>query len=66
MVLEESTRAGRIYDSFGKPGCGVDWAQQELAGIWEPIWHHDLKQEVDEALKELEKDPAFLHAKSCL
>ncbi|KAF9446112.1 FAD/NAD(P)-binding domain-containing protein [Macrolepiota fuliginosa MF-IS2] len=62
LVLEESARVGRIYDSFGKPGCGVDWAQQQLAGIWEFIWHHDLKQEVDEALKKLDDDPMFRDA----
>lgn len=55
MVLEASARAGRIFDGFGKPGCDAEWARRELAGIWEPVWNHDLKQEVDEELTKLDK-----------
>ncbi|KXN88935.1 Salicylate hydroxylase [Leucoagaricus sp. SymC.cos] len=66
MVLEASARAGRIFDSFGKPACGPEWAAAMVAGIWDPVWHHDLKKEVDEALRNLEKDPGFSYNKSHL
>lgn len=66
MVVEQSARAGRIYESFGKPGCGVEWAQRELPGIWEPVWHHDLKREVDGAIETLQKDPSFIDTNSHL
>lgn len=66
MVLEASARAGRIYDGFGKPSQGPEWAASMLTGIWEPIWHHDLKAEVDAALEKLEDNPAFGFAKSRL
>jgi len=59
MVLEESARVGQIYDGFGKPGQGPEWVANKLAGIWDPIWNHDLKQEVDTALKKLENNPEF-------
>jgi salicylate hydroxylase len=55
MVLEASARAGRIYDSFGKPGCDAEWARQELVGMWEPVWNHDLRKEVDDAILEQNK-----------
>lgn len=66
MVAEQSARVGRIYESFGKPGCGVEWAQRELPGIWEPVWHHDLKQEVDKAIERLQNDPSFNNTNSHL
>lgn len=66
MVLGASARAGRIFDSFGKPDCGPEWAARVVAGIWEPVWHHDLKKEVDLALKALEDNPKFMHTKSRL
>ncbi len=64
MVLEQSAKAGRIYESFGKPGCGVEWAQSQLPGIWEPVWRHDLKREVDEAIERLQNDPSFINNNS--
>jgi len=66
MVLEESARAGRIYDGFGKPGQGPEWVASKLVGIWDAIWDHDLKQEVDVALKKLENNPEFKCIKPCL
>lgn len=66
MVLEESARVGRIYDGFGKPGQGPEWAANNLAGVWDSIWDHDLKQEVDTALKKLENDPEFKYIKPSL
>jgi salicylate hydroxylase len=62
-VLELSARAGRIFDSFGKPGCGPGWVQDMVTAIWEPVWLHDLKKEVNEALQTLEDNPAFMYTK---
>jgi len=50
MVVQASTRAGEIYDSFGLPGHDVAWAQENLRGIWDFVWNHNLEQEIDRAL----------------
>ncbi|KAJ6488508.1 FAD/NAD-P-binding domain-containing protein [Mycena vitilis] len=59
MVLERSARAGTIYESFGKPGYGVNEMEALLAGIWEPIWRHDLDADVASAIASLKKQGAF-------
>ncbi|KAJ7684581.1 FAD/NAD-P-binding domain-containing protein [Mycena polygramma] len=59
MVLERSARAGTIYESFGKPGYGVNEMEAHLAGIWEPIWRHDLDADVASAIASLKEQGAF-------
>ncbi|KAJ7611592.1 FAD/NAD-P-binding domain-containing protein [Roridomyces roridus] len=53
MVLERSFRAGVIYESFGKPGYGLQDMEGHLAGIWEPIWRHDLSGDISTAMAAL-------------
>ncbi|KAJ7460974.1 FAD/NAD-P-binding domain-containing protein [Mycena galericulata] len=53
MVLERSFRAGIIYEGYGKPGYGADDMEGHLAGIWEPIWRHDLDGDVATAIASL-------------
>jgi salicylate hydroxylase len=60
MVLEASAHAGRIFDGLGKPGCGPEWAASMVSGIWEPVWHHNLSQDVDVELRKLEGHPGFM------
>ncbi|KXN82116.1 Salicylate hydroxylase [Leucoagaricus sp. SymC.cos] len=66
MILEASARAGRIFDGFGKPTCGPEWAGSMVAGIWESVWRHDLKKDVEEALKFLEGSSDFSYQKTHL
>ncbi|KAJ6582846.1 FAD/NAD(P)-binding domain-containing protein [Mycena sp. CBHHK59/15] len=53
MVLERSFRAGVIYESYGKPGYLAADMAGHLAGIWEPIWRHDLDGDVASAIASL-------------
>jgi len=59
MVLERSFRAGVIYESYGKPGYGLDDMAGHLAGIWEPIWRHDLDGDVAEAIESLKQRGSY-------
>ncbi|KAF6754328.1 salicylate hydroxylase [Ephemerocybe angulata] len=52
MVARESARMGRLYHGFG-PGEGgntIKQTQEQVAGIWEPVWYHDLEKEVSQHL----------------
>jgi len=56
MVLERSITMGKIYDNYG-PGPGnynTEDMRRLLTGKWEPVWHHDLKAEVDETIHKFE------------
>ncbi|KAG6907562.1 hypothetical protein DXG01_008444 [Tephrocybe rancida] len=46
-VHKMSTMAGDIYEGRGTGGGTI---RDQLEGIWEPIWHHDLKEEVKRAV----------------
>jgi len=60
MVLERSFRAGVIYESFGKPGYSTGGEMEgHLAGIWEPIWRHDLDGDVAAAVASLKEQGVF-------
>jgi salicylate hydroxylase len=60
MVLKESFRAGVIYENFGKAGydTGAD-IEGHLAGIWEPIWRHNLDGDVAAAIASLQEQGSF-------
>ncbi|KAJ7168315.1 FAD/NAD-P-binding domain-containing protein [Mycena crocata] len=55
MVMERSFRAGIIYEG----GYGLDDIGKHLTGIREPIWHHDLDQDVASAIASLQKEGPF-------
>jgi hypothetical protein len=59
MVLERSHRAGVIYEGYGKPGYGLSEMEGHLAGIWEPIWRHDLDADVASAIASLRERGSF-------
>ncbi|KAJ7043105.1 FAD/NAD-P-binding domain-containing protein [Mycena alexandri] len=57
MVLKESFRAGVLYEALGKPGYGPNDMEGHLAGIFEPIWRHDLDGDVASAIANLGSFP---------
>ncbi|KAJ6606427.1 hypothetical protein DFH09DRAFT_1256858 [Mycena vulgaris] len=59
MVLERSSRAGVIYEAYGKPGYDLHEMEGHLAGIWEPIWRHDLDADVASAIAGLQERGYF-------
>ena len=59
MVLTSSTRAGDIYQECGPSGPGVKNIRNDLLGHWEKIWHHDLLDDIDAAIKDLQAEGVF-------
>jgi salicylate hydroxylase len=51
-VQRESVRMGRLYHGFGpkEGGNDITTTQNQLRGIWEPVWNHDLEGEVSQHL----------------
>lgn len=64
MVLHRSFRAGVIYEAFGKPGYAAADMGKHLAGMWEPIWRHDLDADVASAVASLQQRGSFPAAES--
>lgn len=56
MVMQRSRRMGEIYQSYapGVPGRynKIDM-QQNLKGMWEPVWHYDLEEATSKQLEKL-------------
>lgn len=46
---------GRIYENYGPSRYDIEEMQQRLAGMWEPVWRHDLESQVSLALKDISK-----------
>ncbi|KAF5384994.1 hypothetical protein D9615_001183 [Tricholomella constricta] len=60
MVLKMSADAGDIYEGRGMAGNTVPDMRKQLAGIWGPVWHHDLAGEVRRAINNLYGRKAYL------
>ncbi|KAJ7702236.1 hypothetical protein B0H17DRAFT_1043345 [Mycena rosella] len=60
MVLQRSHRSGVICQAYGKPGYeSAGDMEGHLAGIWEPIWRHDLDADVASAIAGLQQRGFF-------
>ncbi|KAF9554206.1 salicylate hydroxylase [Agrocybe pediades] len=56
MVLEQSIKTGKIYENYGPGHYDVEDMRRQMKGMWEPVWHHDLEAEVDEAIRRFEME----------
>ncbi|EGO19493.1 hypothetical protein SERLADRAFT_453461 [Serpula lacrymans var. lacrymans S7.9] len=56
MVVRGSIRAGKIYE------CGLPSQQmhEALVNLWEPVWHHDLQEDVSSAVRLLKEKGVFV------
>lgn len=59
FVLRGSIRAGRIYEGFGKSGPSAEGIKNDIEGMYEKVWHHDLEGDVGEAVTRLRAEGAF-------
>ncbi|KAF7436423.1 hypothetical protein PC9H_003256 [Pleurotus ostreatus] len=64
MVLEASARMGRITTRYGKSGYSNEDMRTKLAGIWSPVWHHDLHEDINKAMESLREKCVFKQAES--
>ncbi|KAL4269099.1 FAD/NAD(P)-binding domain superfamily protein [Pleurotus pulmonarius] len=64
MVLEGSARTGRIMERYGKSGYSNEEMRTQLAGMWGPVWHHDLTEDISKAVATLKENRVFKQAES--
>ncbi|PBK76907.1 salicylate hydroxylase [Armillaria solidipes] len=57
-VLERTNQALRVYESY-QPGMEAEKAKK-LANQWDPIWHHNLDEDINRAIEMVSK-----HAQAC-
>ncbi|EED78110.1 predicted protein [Postia placenta Mad-698-R] len=50
MVWEGSVKAGEIYDGYGEHGLSPQGIQEDLGGMWDRVWHHDVEDDVKSAV----------------
>ncbi|KAF8899139.1 salicylate hydroxylase [Infundibulicybe gibba] len=55
MVLEWSIQMGKIYESFTGQATDAEDIVKRLSGMWEPVWHHDLTQEINNAIQQISR-----------
>ncbi|KAJ8469579.1 hypothetical protein ONZ45_g16846 [Pleurotus djamor] len=48
MVLEASARTGRCYEAYTED-IPAEEAKEGLQGIWDPVWHHDIENDINDA-----------------
>ncbi|KZT08533.1 FAD/NAD(P)-binding domain-containing protein [Laetiporus sulphureus 93-53] len=59
MVWNGSMRAGEIYDGWGEHGLSAEGVEQDIKRMWDPVWHHDINDDVRDAVEGL-KDAGVL------
>ncbi|OAX38393.1 hypothetical protein K503DRAFT_691684, partial [Rhizopogon vinicolor AM-OR11-026] len=62
MILRRSVWAGELYDSLQGDDDGevIASLRKQLSTLWNPVWHHDLGQDVEVALQRLRDMGTFV------
>ncbi|KAH7914736.1 hypothetical protein BJ138DRAFT_999357 [Hygrophoropsis aurantiaca] len=61
MVLERSTWAGELYESLQENDANfiIEHLRTQLVGLWSPVWHHDIKADIEAAVEHLKENGVF-------
>lgn len=59
MVWEGSLTAGNTYEGRGKHGFTVEGLREDLHEQWEPVWRHELTDDLRVALTYLQETAVF-------
>ncbi|KZT08532.1 FAD/NAD(P)-binding domain-containing protein [Laetiporus sulphureus 93-53] len=59
MVWDGSVRAGEIYDGYGEHGLSAEGVTEDLGRLWDPVWYHNLDDDLQSAVKWLRETSAF-------
>jgi len=59
MVLRGSAAAGHIYENYFPGGYSYEEVKANLQGIWQPVWYHNLEDDMNAAIKLLEEQGHF-------
>ena len=60
MVWEGSRRTGRTYDQNGPYGPTPDGIRKALENMYDPVWHHEMEDDIHDILQALREKGAFL------
>ncbi|THH33455.1 hypothetical protein EUX98_g789 [Antrodiella citrinella] len=52
-IWDRSLRAGQVYEALGEHGFNTDGVRKDLAGIFIPVWHHKLQDDIQEGYKQI-------------
>ncbi|EEB93477.1 hypothetical protein MPER_07857, partial [Moniliophthora perniciosa FA553] len=58
-VTEGSNRAGKVYDNYGPGQLDTSMVAERLTGQWEPVWNHDVRDEVAFCVQMLSDESVF-------
>ncbi|KAG6872182.1 hypothetical protein C0992_009824, partial [Termitomyces sp. T32_za158] len=53
MVHKMSMTTGDVYEMRGPGGGTLPQVREQLRDMYHPVWHHDLKEEVNRAVEAL-------------
>ncbi|EPT01591.1 FAD/NAD-binding domain-containing protein [Fomitopsis schrenkii] len=59
MVWEGSYKAGRAYDGWGEHGLNVDGLAKDIGTQWDPVWFHDINDDIRAAIDELKAEGVY-------
>jgi len=59
MVWDRSEYAGDVIENRGLLNGSAAGITQDLTGIWDPIWYHDLSTDVEDGVRRLQEMGAF-------
>lgn len=62
-VWNRSVEAGRVYEALGKSGFHAEGVRKDLTGIFHPLWHYRLEDDIEEGLQRVQ-EMGFSNTKS--
>lgn len=55
MIWDGSLAAGNCYEGHGTHGFTIEGVRSDLTGQWDPVWHHDLLEDIQRAVDHLKE-----------
>jgi len=55
MVWEGSRSAGDKYEGYGPHGFTTEGLREDFTGIWEDVWHWDIREDVSRAFRAMKQ-----------
>ena len=60
IVQRAGVIAGDTYEGYGETGFAAEEMRERLAGIWDPVWYHDLEADISKAVDWLKANGSFV------
>lgn len=59
LVWDESWKMGRLFDGYGKTQPSPEGIREDIPGLWDFVWGHDLEEDLHDAERRLEASGVF-------